>query len=94
MPALVISVPVGVTAVKALGVNFSRTSIGIVNNNPVAVIYWAVQDPSVSVDSGFPIFPRGSVTLVLKDGDETRQAIYVVSDLAAQNVRVYESSVR
>ena len=93
MPAVVQAVTVGVTAVRILAVNIARTSIGIINNDSTAIVYWAVQDPAVSADNGFPIYPRGSVTLVLKDGDETRQALYAVSDTADTSVRVYESIV-
>ena len=93
MPAHIRAITVGLTAVKLLEINDFRTSIGIVNNDSTAIVYWAVQDPAVATVNGFPIYPRGSVTLVLKDGDETRQALYAVADVAGTSVRVYESVV-
>lgn len=90
MPSSVISKAVGLTAVLVLARSGGRTSGGLVNNNSTAILYWG-NDPAVSVASGFPIFPRGSVTFSKILGDDTDLAFYVVSDTAGQNVRGYES---
>ena len=93
MPARNFPVTVGLVPRRILGSNPDRTSIAIINNDSTAILYWAIQDPSVSTENGTPIFPRGSVTLVLKDGDETRQPVHAVSDVAGTSARVFESSV-
>ena len=91
MPSSTTVVPVGLTAVEALAKVRVRTSAALINNNSTAILFWSTTDKSVSTTNGMPIFPRGSVTFSIIDGDDPAQAIYVVSDTAGQNVRVYES---
>ena len=91
MPASVTVVSVGLFAVEALSINRLRTARALINNNSTAILYWHPTDKSVTVANGMPIFPRGSVTWSLIDGDDVTSAVYVVSDVAGQNVRVYES---
>ena len=87
------AITVGLTPVALVVRDLGRTSVAIINNDSTAILYWSVNDKSVSVVNGTPIFPRGSVTLVLKDGDETREPIYGVSDVAGTSARVFESTV-
>lgn len=90
----VIAKPVGLIAVLVLGRNVARTSLAMVNNNSTAILFWAQDDPAVTPVNGFPIFPRGSMTLSNIEGDDPTLSIYVVSDTAGQDVRAYEGIAR
>ena len=93
MPAKNQAITVGLTPVVLVVRDPGRTSVAIINNDSTAILYWAINDKSVATVTGTPIFPRGSVTLVLKDGDETREPIYGVSDVTGTSARVFESTV-
>lgn len=90
----VIAKPVGLNAVQVLGRNKVRTSVALINNNSTAILYWAQDDPAVATVSGLPIFPRGSVTLSVLEGDDPTLSMWVVSDTAGQDVRAYEGIAR
>ncbi len=91
MPAAVIVKPVGLTAVSVLPRNRFRQSMALTNPNIAAIIYWSLDDPAVSVVSGFPLFPKASITFTLRDGDDVSLSVWAVSDLAGQEIRAYES---
>lgn len=93
MPGKNQAITVGLTPAVLVVRDPKRTSVAFINNDSTAIVYWAIDDKSVAIVNGTPIFPRGSVTLVLRDGDETRLAIHAVSDVAGTSVRVFESSV-
>lgn len=91
MPSAVVRRPVGLAPILALGRSLARTAAALGNPNSTAILYWAFGDKSVAVGSGFPLYPRGSVTFTEDDGDDTTLDLYVVSDVATQEVAVYES---
>ena len=91
MPSAVIRRPVGLDPVPALGRSLFRTAAALGNPNSTAILYWAWGDKSVAEGSGFPLYPRGSVTFTVEDGDDTTMDLFVVSDVASQEVAVYES---
>lgn len=77
------------TQSKIAKVSRLRTSLVITNSHGAAIIY-VEQSQGVNVNTGIPIYSRGSLVLSIADGDDPTKEVWCISDTAATSVRVLE----
>mgnify|MGYP001328265274 CR=1 FL=1 len=77
---------VGLSQIRIVMAQESRTSLVIYNNHASAVIYVGAKAQNFA---GFPIQPRGSISFKIPEDDPTGD-LWCISDTAATDVRVYE----
>lgn len=76
------------TEIEVTGYNKRRTSVAIMNLGTGRV--FVSQDPANIADNGWPLDPGWAMGLTVLEGDEPDLALYAVSDVGTNGIRVVE----
>lgn len=83
------AVSVGVTEVKLVDADASRTALAIANNHASAILY--ISDvKGVSTGNGYCIQPKTSIALSTEEGYDVSKAFYGISSAALTDTRILE----
>lgn len=80
---------VGVASKRATHSDIKRTSMGIANEHPTAILYFG-HTSELSASNGFPIHPKTSIFFNKGFGDQPELEFWLVSDTADTPVKMME----